>query len=70
MSCIRKCSIWKEEYVMKREVVNIVNLKQASLYIKHGKKPIDVEYTDRLVFIFDKEDCSLLFDLWCKHELK
>lgn len=52
-----------------REVVKIVNLKQAGLYIKNGVKPIDVTYTDRLVFIFDKEEAMPLFQKWCDHEL-
>lgn len=54
---------------MKREVVNIVNYRQASLYIKNGVKPIDLKYTDRLVFVFDKNETSKVYDLWCKYEL-
>lgn len=52
-----------------KETVSIVNLKQVGLYIKNGVKPIDVQFTDRLVFIFDKDQCSKLFDKWCKYEL-
>lgn len=36
------------------KVVNIVNFKQVCKYIEHGVKPIDIYYTNRLVFVFDK----------------
>lgn len=52
-----------------KEIVKIINPKQAGLYIKHGIKPIDMVYTDVLVFIFDKEETNKLYQLWLKHEL-
>lgn len=50
-------------------VVKIVNLKQVGLYIKNGIKPIDIEYTDRLVFIFNKDETKEVFDKWCNYKL-
>ena len=38
------------------DLIKIVNLRQAGMYIKHGVKPVDVDYTDRIVFIFDRND--------------
>lgn len=54
------------------ETIKIVNLIQASLYIKHGLKPIDIYWghNDRLIFLFKKDETKPLFDLWCKHELR
>lgn len=51
------------------ETVKIVNIRQASLYIKNGVKPLTVEFTDRLVFIFNKKEATPLFDKWCNYEL-
>lgn len=51
------------------EVVNIVNFKQACKYIEHGVKPIDLYYTNRLVFVFDKKQTTELFNKWRKYEL-
>ena len=52
-----------------KEIVKIINPKQAGLYIKHGIKPIDMVYTDVLVFIFDKEETNKLYQLWLRHKL-
>ena len=38
---------------MKRQTVKIINIKQASLYIKNGLQPIKVYYDNHLVFEFD-----------------
>lgn len=50
--------------------VRIVNLKQASAYIKYGIQPIRVEYTDRLVFVFNREEQQEAYDKWCKYEIE
>ena len=48
---------------------NIVNLKQVGLYIKNNLEPIDVYYTDRLVFVFDREEATEVFNKWKRYEL-
>ena len=51
------------------DVVRVVNFKQACKYIQNGAKPVDIFYTDRLVFIFDKSATTDLFNRWRKYEL-
>ena len=51
-------------------IVHILNPKQAGLYVKHGVKPIDLIYTDTLVFVFKREETKELYKLWMKRELK
>ena len=59
------------------DVVRIVNYKQAAAYISHGAELLDI-YGSRdfkteeplIVYIFNREDTTHLYDLWCKHELK
>ena len=51
-------------------LINIVNTKQAGMYIKNGVKPIDLYWgKDKLVFVFDRNETKELYDLWCKYEL-
>ena len=50
--------------------VKIINLKQASMYIKNGLQPFRVEVTDRLVFIFDRFVATEYYRKWCNYELK
>ena len=46
------------------EFVEIVNVKQAHLYIKNGLNPVSVYWgKDRVVYLFDKEKSQPLFDL-------
>ena len=53
-----------------KECVEIVNIKQAHLYIKNGLNPISVYWgKDRVVYLFDKEKSKPLFDLWRKYQL-
>lgn len=52
-----------------RDVVKIVNVKQAGLYIKHGLKPLNIYYDGKLVIEFDKEESKPLFSKWLNHEL-
>lgn len=52
-----------------KATVRVVNIKQACAYIKNGVKPLNVYYTNRIVFVFDKESTSELFDKWRKYEL-
>lgn len=55
---------------MKENTVRILNPKQAGLYVKHGVKPIDLIYTDALVFIFEKNEVtSDLHRKWLNREL-
>lgn len=52
------------------EICRILNPKQAGLYIKHGVKPIDIVYTDALVFIFERnEKTAELHRKWLNREL-
>ena len=51
------------------KTVNIVNYLQAGMYIKNGVKPIDVEYTNRIVFIFNAYDTKEVWDKWRRREL-
>lgn len=52
------------------KTIEIVNVKQASMYIKNGVKPIDLYYgRDRLVFLFNKEETREVYDKWCKYTL-
>lgn len=52
------------------ETIEIVNTRQAGMYIKHGLQPLDLYWkSERLVFLFDKAKTKPLFDQWCKYEL-
>lgn len=59
------------------DVVRIINYKQSAAYMAHGAELLDI-YTSKdfktgdplLVFIFNRKETTLLYDLWCKHELK
>jgi len=52
------------------ETIEIVNTRQAGMYIKHNVKPIDIYYgRDRLVFLFNKGDTREVYDKWCRYEL-
>ena len=60
-----------------KDGIRLLNLKQCTMYLKHGCELLDL-YVSRdhetndpvLCFIFNREQSKLLFDLWCKHELK
>jgi hypothetical protein len=52
------------------DTVRILNPMQAGLYIKHGVKPVDLIYTDVLVFIFKKSETRELHKLWLERKLK
>lgn len=52
-----------------KEVVKIVNMKQAGLYIKHGLTPLNIYYDNKLIMEFDKNESNPLYTLWLKHEL-
>lgn len=53
-----------------REVVEIVNVKQAHLYIKNGLSPLSVYWgRDKVVYLFDREKSQPLFDLWREFKL-
>lgn len=58
------------------EVVRIVNQLQAATYMAHGAELLDV-YASRdykttrptMVYIFNREATTPLYDAWCRHEL-
>lgn len=52
--------------------VKIFNSKQIAKYLKHGAMIVDAGVDsdcDTFYIIFDKKECSHLFDKWCRHEL-
>ena len=58
-------------------MVNILNMKQATLSMKFGVELIDIFVSENhktgepvLVFMFDRESTRKAYDLWCKGELK
>lgn len=52
------------------ETIDIVNVRQAGLYIKNGVKPIDIYWGyDKLVFKFVREETKEVYDKWCRYEL-
>lgn len=51
------------------ETIKIVNFKQACMYVKNGVKPIDICYTDKLVFIFNKDETTEVFKKWREYSL-
>lgn len=56
-----------------REVVKIVNPKQALIYCKHGLKPIRIYYDDKgekFVYVFNKAETQPLFTRWVNHEFE
>lgn len=58
------------------DVVRIVNQLQAATYMAHGAELLDV-YSSRdyktnrptMVYIFNREATTPLYDAWCNHEL-
>ena len=40
---------------MKKTTVKIINPVQAGFYYKNGLKPLEIVFTDRWVWVFDKE---------------
>lgn len=59
------------------EVIRILDPYQAALYWANGLEPLDI-YSSRdyktnkalVVYVFDRNKTKLLFDKWCKKELK
>lgn len=52
------------------ETVRILNPKQAGMYVKNGVKPLDLVFTDVLVFIFPKNKLTAeLHRKWLNREL-
>ena len=50
--------------------VRIVNPVQQAIYMKHGVYPIDiyVGYSNKVVFIFLKEETKEVYEKWLKHD--
>lgn len=70
-----KSNITGKEYAV-QDVVRILNVQQVIGYLKYGITLLDVypsidEKTDKplLVFIFDRNESRIAYDLWCKREL-
>ena len=67
----------KARNYLPHEVVRIVNMKQALLYIKNNVYPIDI-YTSIdtqtnnsiLAMVFLKEDTADVYKKWCNYDLK
>ena len=56
--------------VVMDKYIEIVNVKQAHLYIKNGLNPLAVYGgRDRVVYLFDKEKTKPLFALWREYKL-
>ena len=53
-----------------KEVVKIINPKQAMLYMKHGLKCNCYYDNEKIIYEFDKELSRPLFTLWLNRELK
>lgn len=73
-----KSRVTQKEYTAtKDKVVRIVNGLQAATYMLHGAELLDL-YPSRdfennrplFVYIFNRNETTPLYDLWCKHELK
>lgn len=61
--------MFHKEYEIE-DTVRIVNTRQAGLYVKNNVPLIDLFWSrDTLVFVFDREDSKIAYDLWCKHQL-
>jgi len=43
---------------MKKTTVKIINPVQAGFYYKNGLKPLEIVFTDRWVWVFDKESSN------------
>ena len=57
-------------YYNSEDVVNLVNTKQAGLYIKNGSPLVDIFWSrDSLVFVFNKIQSFKAYELWCDHKL-
>lgn len=55
-----------------KETVRILNPLQVYKYVKHGVKPIDIvadENTEKVMFIFTKEETRHLYTKWLNREL-
>lgn len=56
-------------YYEDKDSIKIPNHLQVYKYMINNLQPIDLIYTDRLVFVFDRKESKPYFDKWCKHEL-
>lgn len=56
--------------------VRIKNLKQAGMYVLNNVLPVDIEVERNdngdpfVVWVFDRDESKVVYDLWCKHELR
>lgn len=55
--------------MIENDVVKIINLKQAIKYMENGVNPINVFYTNKLVFEFKKSDTKDLYNKWTRREI-
>ena len=52
---------------MERKIVKIINPVQAGFYYKNGLKPLEITFTDRWVWIFDKDASNPLYTQWLRN---
>lgn len=53
------------------ELIYVRNYKQACAYISKGVKPVDIKYEDKkLVFVFDKQDTSEVWEQWKNYKIE
>lgn len=70
MKIIKEYSEMFHKWYELENVVNIVNTKQAGMYIKHNIPLIDLFWSkNNLVFVFDKQSSKKAYELWCKYKL-
>ena len=58
----------RRENFMEKKTVKIINPVQAGFYYKNGLKPLEITFTDRWVWIFDKKLSNPLFTRWLRNE--
>ena len=52
---------------MERKIVKIINPVQAGFYYKNCLKPLEITFTDRWVWIFDKDASNPLYTQWLRN---
>lgn len=54
------------------DVVFILNTAQMIKYVKNGLKPLDIFYSEisqKVIYVYGKEESHEFYELWCKREL-
>ena len=55
---------------MKNETVRIINPVQAGFYMKCGLEPLEIYFTNKWVWRFDKDKSNPLYTRWLNGENK